>query len=435
MHRVRVSLPYYRLVGWDPAVVCFDPGSTEHPIDEALCQSVPDDIPVHRVRCLSSTSTRAFGLGAVGFRGWFAMRRAGLQLIKKQRPDLILFSTTSFPLMALGPSFRAASNVPYVLDYQDPWVSPAGSIHRPTLKNKFVRRLHEIAEPRAVRGASGLMAVSADYLSILRRRYTLPTQLPSAVIPFGAAKQDLEIARQVSSIAARWPDELRQDLATKTVGLYAGAYVKTMEPMVATLFLGLKQAITQWPCLADQLRCWFIGSNYAQDDQTTPVLDLASRYGVEAVVREWPARVSYYNALGMLYQASFNMLLGSTSPGYNPSKLFTCLLTRRPLLALVQPNTLVAELIQAAGGAQIVFIKPDQPIADSPASLMEFLKSSLEGEVAASQTQKEQFLSQYSAETTTNMQADLFGQVVAYARQDTDAEHTQVDKVAEAAVS
>jgi hypothetical protein len=417
MHRVRLSLPYYRVFGYEPTVLCFEPESTEHPVDPLLCESVPEDVRVIRVRCQPVWWTRLIGLNAVGFRGWPAMRDAGLKLLAEERHDLVLFSTTSFPLMTLGRTFQAAHGVPYVLDFQDHWFSPEDSILQPTLKNRLVRRLHARLEAQAVPGADGIIAVSDEYLKVLNQRYPRLAGRPQDVIPFCAADQDLEIARS-RDLAAVFPPsgdaafaELRHDLESRVVGLYAGAYVESMEPMVRALFQSVKRHLGEQPSSAERLRLWFVGSNYTRGAGEQRLRALAGECGVDAVVREWPQRIPYYDALTLLQRAAFCLLFGSTSKGYNPSKLFTLLRTNRPVLAFAQPATRALDALVESGGAVTIAIDPSESEPEAIADCATFLQDVLGGNPPQLPL-NERFLQDYSAVAMTQRQTALFDRVL-----------------------
>lgn len=417
MHRVRLSLPHYRAFGYEPTVLCFDPASTQHPVDSRLCKLVPDDVRIERVRSLPTRLTRAIGLNAVGIRGLPALRNSGLKLIAEERPDVVLFSTTSFPLMLLGPRFRRACGAPYVLDFQDHWVSPDGSVLRPTFKNRLVRWLHASLESRAVSATDGLMAVSDDYLTVLNQRYPGLPSKPQDVIPFCAAERDLAIARQrpLAEVFQENTDiglsELQQDLDTRTVGLYAGAYVDTMQPMLWELFRAVKLHLVESPDRNDRLRLWFVGSNYAAHNCEQPVTAVARECGVEAVIREYPARIPYYDALTLLCRASYCLLFGSTSKGYNPSKLFTLIRTGRPVLALVQPDTRAYDALVESGGAVTIPVDPSSPGPSTTKAIVKFVRDMDQGRPPRL-TLNERFLQQYSAEALTQKQAELFERVI-----------------------
>ncbi|MBC8010669.1 MAG: hypothetical protein H7067_11305, partial [Burkholderiales bacterium] len=96
----------------------------------------------------------------------------------------------------------------------------------------------------------------------------------------------------------------------------------------------------------------FIGTDYAPPPLARPsVLPVAAEEGVSDLVAEHPARVPYYDALHYLARADAILLVGSDDPTYSASKLFPCLLARRPLLLVAHPGSLMLELARAQGVA------------------------------------------------------------------------------------
>jgi hypothetical protein len=400
MHRLRLSLPYYRQFGWEPTVVAFRPECADHPQEPSLVRTVPTNIDVRRVSCIDEKWTRPFGLGAVGFRGLLEMRRFCLHVAKETRPELAFFSTTSFPLMSIGPWLRRRCGVPYVLDFQDPWISPGGTIHDRSLKHRLVHRLHRQLEPSAINNASGLMAVAPDYLDVLSQRYPTTADTPRAVVPFGTPDSDIAYVREnMAEVMQECPAELAFDLSKYRVGVYAGAYVSSMRPMVSQLFASLRSALASNPQLKDRLRLWFVGSHYSSRVEGSPISELALQYDVSEVVREHGMRLPYLTALAIAIQSDFTMLFGSMSASYNPSKLFTLLSTGRPLLAVTLPGTLAADLLSNSGGCCMVHLDNDSSselsrfFADSTSNVSPLNKRFVEG---------------FSAQAVTEMQASLF---------------------------
>ncbi len=413
MHRVRISLPFYREFGWEPTVLCIHPDCTDHPLDPMLSETVPANIDVHRIRCISASWTRPIGLGAVSFRGYFAMRRACLRMVANITTDLAFFSTTSFPLMALGPALKKRFQLPYVLDFQDPWINPTGSIHRATLKNRLVEKIHQALEPSTVQNASGLIAVSPNYLNVLTQRYPAVSRLPKAVIPFGTPSADIDLARTHSGEPLNGcPLELEQDLTTKTVGVYAGAYVSSMQPMVEQFFAAIRTAVQQLPRLASQLSIWFIGSNYSAGSHETPIADLARTFGLSSIVREVPQRVPYFTAIRLAIRSHFSILFGSTNAAYNPSKLFMLLSTGAPILAFVQSGTAAADTLQQAGGTLISYVN-DQSAPCENSVLIDYLKNPRLGSQMIPSINRD-FVDRFSAKETTRSQVELFDLAIAH---------------------
>jgi len=118
MHRVRVSLPHFESLGWKPFVLTVDPEYQEMPLEPRLVDTLPRETAVIRTRALPARWTRRLGIGNVGLRAFVHLYRAGATLITKEAIDLIYFSTTVFPVMALGRLWKRRFGVPYVLDMQ-----------------------------------------------------------------------------------------------------------------------------------------------------------------------------------------------------------------------------------------------------------------------------------------------------------------------------
>ncbi|MEO6873547.1 MAG: hypothetical protein ABI222_01870, partial [Opitutaceae bacterium] len=100
--RVRMSLPYFRAHGWEPAVLAVDASDATAPQDPLLAAALPPDVAVHRVGALPASLTRRVGLGNLGYRAWFQLKAAGDRLLRDGRFDLVYFSTTQFIVTALG---------------------------------------------------------------------------------------------------------------------------------------------------------------------------------------------------------------------------------------------------------------------------------------------------------------------------------------------
>ena len=112
-------LPYLRDHGWEPTMVCVEDPSETRNRDERLAFNIPAGTEILRIRC-----PRAWpGFGSLGLRSYGSLRKAGEHWIGENRPDLVYLTTTEFDLFRLGPAWRRKTGVPYVLDYQDPWVT------------------------------------------------------------------------------------------------------------------------------------------------------------------------------------------------------------------------------------------------------------------------------------------------------------------------
>ena len=351
MQRARLALPHLRALGWEPVVLAVAPELVEGAVIEPLLeQTYPADIRIVRVRGIPFRLTRRFGFGSLWWRCGRALRRAGDELLAREKFDLVFFTTTQFDAFCLGRRWLRSHGVPYVLDYQDPWVNdyyrqtgtrPPGGAAKYWLSQYTARR----REPAAVRSAAAIVSVSASYGPDLLARHP---DLPASRIhhlPFGAAQGDLETARNLRPSP---PLVKRADGRVNFV--YAGRCGPDMSRSLTLLFRAFRRHLDTRPADAERMVFHFIGTDYAPPPLgrywATPI---AEAEGVAAQVREHCYRVPYFEALHYLGTADALIVVGSNDPGYSASKIFPYLMARRPLLAIVHEDSLMLQLARARG--------------------------------------------------------------------------------------
>lgn len=333
--RARQALPHLAEFGWAAEVLAVDPAGVEAPVDPLLAEALPPGLPVHRVRALPPRLGRLLGFGSLGLRAHRALGAAGARLLRARRFDLVLFTTTQFIVLTLGPRWRRLTGTPYVLDWQDPWLTdyydrPGAPPPPGGWKYRLARWQARRFEGECVRGAAGMVATSPTYLATLAARYPDCAGRPSAVIPFGASADDFRIAARadVSPAFVRRP------------GVRHLAFVGAAGPVMADALHFLFEGLAAWcaadPARRERLRLHFIGTSYAPGDRAVPsVLPLAAAAGVADLVEEQPRRVGHFAALRTLRDADALLLLGSGDAGYSPSKIATLALAARPVLAVI----------------------------------------------------------------------------------------------------
>jgi glycosyltransferase involved in cell wall biosynthesis len=336
MHRVRLALPHLRALGWEPTVLAVHPDSVEGGVrDPLLEKTYPPDIRVIRVRGISPHLTRRFRIGGLWLRCGRALRLAGERLLRSEKFHLVFFSTTQFAAFPLGPRWKRLFGVPYVLDYQDPWINdhyartgqpPPGGRLKFALAQSFARR----REPTVLRHAAGIISVSDAYGPSLAANHPDFDASRVLVLPFGASARDLEIARAHPPAAPLIP------FGDGNLHLvYTGRGGDDMKTALTLLFRAFKRFLHERPAEAARVRFHFIGTSYAPPPLgTETILPVARAEGVSAHVHEHCARVPYFEALHYLSRADAILAIGSDDPGYSASKIFPCILARRPLLAL-----------------------------------------------------------------------------------------------------
>jgi Glycosyltransferase Family 4 len=365
-HRVRLLAPYLREFGWEPTVVSVDPESYEGRLDPDLAQLVPDSVRVVRVPAWRPRITRRVGFGDLGLRALTAIRRACDALFTREPHDALFITIyPTYPAL-LGPGLKRRYRVPFVLDYQDPWVSAwgrdvgAGVNGTADWRSRVTRALAEHLEPRVVRAADALTAVSErTYQDVLDR---VPDARPRAcaAIPLGFDPHDLAALTHTPRPNACFDE---QD------GFVHVCYVGTVMPksgeLVDAVLGALATLRTHAPSVYARLRVHFIGTSNQRTDVAEPrVLPGARAAGVDEIVTEIPGRLDYLDALNVQARAHAVLLIGSTEPHYTPSKVFPALLARRPMIAIYHQASSVIDVLSAPGlNTQMITFDERQPIA------------------------------------------------------------------------
>lgn len=352
--RLRLLLPHFANENCNVTVLAVEPRSTDHDLDQWQSDHLPSDVSVHRVRGISPRLARLPGFGSVEARCLPALARAGNRLLSRQHFDAVYFSTTAFGTFRLGPHWKRRHGVPFVLDYQDPWVNdhyrrhpeitpPGGRV-----KYAIAARLSRFHEPRVLRHAAGYTAVSAAYPAALQARYPFASAIPSLVLPFPGSEQDFQNLHSIR------PDQLPFN---PNDGLIHWVSIGRGGADLHTALAGLFEAIRRHaPAgLRQRLRLHFLGTSYAPAGRGRPTIaPLAERYGLAELVEERTDRLPLSLTLACLQAADGLLVLGSNDPAYTASKLYPYLLARRPLLAIMHRQSSVVDVLQRCGGGMAV---------------------------------------------------------------------------------
>jgi hypothetical protein len=415
MQRVRMSLPYFSEFGWEPSVLAAaaDESMASDPL---LCETVPAEVSVERVRALPPSIARMFGLGNLAVRATPSLYAAGCRLLDARAFDLVYFSTSIFLTMPLGRLWKRKFNVPYVLDFQDPWVSDYYETHpaaAPPAKYAVARHMHAVLEPWTLKEADGIIAVSPGYVDTLHERYPWMRGRPSLILPFGASRTDFELLD-------RHPQRNR-DFSPgdgRIHGVYAGRGGDDLRTALDILFRALQIGLRSAPNLFGPVALHFIGTDYATDHRARKTVEpLARQAGIAARVQEETARRPYFETLQLLKDADFLLIAGSDDPSYTASKLYPYVLARKPLLAIVHEASTVAEVLRETGAGLVVTF-PSAPGEDARAAAADRLAASWRAVLAALPRRPETdwaSFERYTAREMTRRQCALFDDVLACA--------------------
>jgi hypothetical protein len=351
-HRMRLLAPRLLEHGWKATVVAADSRDLASGKEPELEEFVHGTLCVERVRALGGGRGRFLGIGDLGLRTLTSAYRRSRDLLRSEVYDAILVTLPPHYTALLGPWLHRASGVPYVLDYQDPWVGAwgvtvgGGPGGRPEWKSRISHRIARLLEPYAVAKAAGLISVSAGTLDGVLERNPELRRLPRAEVPLGGEPLDFARARHTLR-ANRFFDA--------SDGLLHVAYVGTVPPVgglavVQGFFAGLALLLSRRPDLRARLRFHFLGTSMLSVGTPAPlVLPLAEHADVRDCVEEHPLRIGYLEALTVLSQAGALLLLGGTERHYTASRIYPALLSGAPLVAVYREESTVCKVLLQQG--------------------------------------------------------------------------------------
>lgn len=408
-HRVRTSLPYFKQFGWDAEVVCVDEKYSNMVQDKLLLNSLPPGQVVYKINALPQKWTSKIGFGSLGFRAFWSYLKKVNSLLRQNKYDLIYFSTTQFPVCALGAYWKNKFGIPYVIDMQDPWYSnyyrSKPKQERPP-KFKAVYSLHKKLESIAMQKVDGLISVSDSYVNELKERYTGLKHVPSATITFGAFEPDGKIAGDNGNSFS----PLLQAGFTNIV--YVGRGGPDMHSAVTPVFEALKKGTADQPELFDKLKLYFIGTSYAPAGTGTPtILPLSTQYGVENRIVEITDRISYYHTLLTLQQADALFIPGSSDPRYTASKIYAYLLALKPLLAIFNKGSNTVKILNEST-ENAVILTFDDDTSHLTETVYQTFSNWAKGLLTPVALSKK--FEDYSAKNLTGKQTELFDQALKY---------------------
>jgi hypothetical protein len=407
MQRVRMSLPYFKALGWEAEVVMVHERFSDSMKDPLLEESVPAEVKIHKVNALSKKYTSKVGLGSLSLRSMYAYHKKVNQLLRGKKFDLIYFSTTEFPICVLGAYWKDKFNIPYVIDMQDPW-------HTDYYKNKpknerpkkywFSYRLHKYLEPIAMRKVDGLISVSKNYIETLQQRYPVLIGKPAEVITFGAFEVDNAIA-----IAHEQELKLAFDPKLGKINIiYIGRGGYDMQPAIKLLLLCLQLGLEKNKQKFQQIHFHFIGTSYAPAGTGTPTLQpIAHEMGLSAFVTEHTNRIGYYQSLKNLNHADGLLIVGSNQAAYNASKLYPYIFTKKPLLAIFHQQSNAATIVIKCSAGELMAL--DTSTENAFPIFERYIDQVITKKAPATNWSE---FEQYTAASMADKQVELFNEVV-----------------------
>lgn len=346
VHRTRLLAKGLPEFGWEPVVLSVDPRYYGGSCEAGLAQLLPEGLRVERVEAISASISSPLGIGDLSLRAFWTMRRRMREMLAAKDVDLVFVSVLPGYAGLLGGWAKRHFGLPFVLDYQDPWVSDWGATQPRFTKAGIADALARRLEPRFAPYADAVTAVSEGTLSGLRDRGLLLESTPTLVVPIGADPGDQEVAQKSG-----------KSHIEKTDGVFDFVFVGTltdrMFPSVIAALRGFKRSAASRP--GSRFRLHLLGtSGHAGGNGPDRVHELIAEHASEGFVHYEPNRIHYLDALRTMQLADALLLLGSTDTHYTASKIFPSWLTKRPIVGLGHPESSVHDIARVLGGIQMI---------------------------------------------------------------------------------
>ncbi len=403
--RVRTALKHLRDFQWDPTVLCVAPDYVDAFKDPDSVASIPAEIPIHYCQAWPLNVTKRMGMSNLGWRAKGSMKRLGRKIIASTKPDLILFSTTQHPIVALAPLWKREFGIPYVIDIQDPWLTD--NYERPGAppppggwKYRFARAIASHYEAPTYQAAQGFVSVSPLYFESLAKRYPWFGNKPQRVIPFGV---DVDESNQPTIPPAFQKRDDRITLVS------IGAVGNIMNQAIHTLCVHLAGLRDTRPALFNRIRIKFFGTSYAPAHLAKPsVLPIAQQYNLEATITESTDRIPRAGVTSTNQEADALLILTSDDPAYTPSKLAGCFAANRPVLLITDNSSQSAKISQQLGLAQTL------PISSTDHTILGSFLDDFTGDGQRWKQRRRQdlFDQTFTSRARTDQLADFLHQVV-----------------------
>ena len=326
VHRSRLIANYSQDFGWDVTVLTVDSKHYEEALDPEIERLVAPHIDVRKVSAFPVfTLLRKRILGDIGIRGWVQMRRQMIEILRNEPVDFIWIPIPSWYTALLGRVAHRKFNIPFGIDYIDPWVYQLTEYEGTFSRQWWTRQVALQLEPAAIRNAQLITGVSEEYYNpALNRVFQKGTVPHSVAMPYGFDPNDHE--HEPNNLELPWNAD------TSRYVLYAGAFLPHSEVFFRALFSVMAK----------------IKLTGTGERQGVSISSLAKEYEVHDIVKEYPQRIPFLAVQALLRKAVGSLVIGSTEAHYTASKTFQCLLAGNPIFAIFHSESSASTFLEEA---------------------------------------------------------------------------------------
>ncbi|MBS1917771.1 MAG: hypothetical protein JST87_15980 [Bacteroidetes bacterium] len=335
VQRVRLIVNYLHEFGWQPYIVAVNPAFYEEELSEDLLQIVKKDVRVFFVD--AKKARKRFRLyGDITLRAFGNLKQKAIEVCRSENINAIWVPIPPFYTALIGKEVHSKTNIPYGIDYIDPWVHEFPGGKGKLNRARFSSFLAKILEPKAVKEVSFITGVSEAYfLPVIKRNPHLKNILTCGM-PYGFDGNDYS-AKPTNQ------DLLWKDNDVKAY-IYAGAFLPNAHFFIEKLFQ-IISVLRQKNQLQNNIHFYFIGTGHSSLNSIT---DYAGKYGLSEIIHEKKERIPYLEVLNNLHNAAGVLAIGSTEAHYTASKIFQAILSAKPVFAVFHYLSSVVDILKEA---------------------------------------------------------------------------------------
>ncbi len=336
--RVRLIIKHSYQLGFYPHAYTVKPYYREEPKDEWMNELLGKDFTFTEVKCFDQRKTRKLGIGDLGLRMLPFLILKLIKDCKKKKVDFILYPVPPWYILIAAPIVKVVTNIPYAIDFIDPWVHEQEKIHV-GFKHKASQWLARTLEKWVCKNASIIFSVSEGINNNLKKRHVSLQNKPMYAIPYGAEQADF-LSYNVNSPKANNLISIR----------YIGAIWGDCYPVLDGLMPGFAALNKQ-----KNIHVEFIGTSYAGEGLAQPQLaKWINDHNLQKFVTEQPLRVTYKKAVELTMSADILFLIGGMQPYYAASKLMGLIASQKPFVAFVHKHSFPATFLKEVNYPYIV---------------------------------------------------------------------------------
>lgn len=349
VHRTRILCKHLEKYNWKPIILTVNHHDYNGNLDLKLIKLIPETVQIKTVNAIPLKYTKKIGLTDSSIRGLSNLKRTASNIVEKEKIDLVYVTILPGYTALVGKYISDKFNIPFVLDYQDPWVYKRQFPKNILKKSTISYWLSMILEKFIIKSVSGITSVSDGTLDTLRERNLLRNDVLYHVFPIGIDYEDAAVAENFGK------NHLNKDINNINL-LYLGTITKEMIPTLEILFESVKN-VNISNCNI-KINMTLIGTSANEEASDKLGIDIIiNKYKLNNYVTHISKRISYLDSLKTMKNADVLFLLGTNQPHYTASKIFPYWISNTNIFGIFHQDSDIVKLSENIGGTKLIVYK------------------------------------------------------------------------------